>query len=82
MKRNLHLLVIDPQNDFCDVMQRPTGGRARQHRLAGAGFHPSSNRVGTARLRAPLRLFQGGGGLIGRHRLDAHSSVGRRSHRR
>ena len=29
MKRNLHLLIIDPQNDFCDLPAnyRPTTGQ-------------------------------------------------------
>lgn len=44
MKRSLHLLVIDPQNDFCDLPASwlpvdPASGGALQPALPVAGSH-------------------------------------------
>ncbi|MFJ3058869.1 cysteine hydrolase [Herbaspirillum sp. NPDC087042] len=75
MKRNLHLLVIDPQNDFCDLPAAylpadPLSGTPQQPALPVAGAHADMQRV--ARL-----IDEGGRGLSAisitidsHHRLD------------
>ncbi|WP_050470393.1 cysteine hydrolase [Herbaspirillum chlorophenolicum] len=75
MKRNLHLLVIDPQNDFCDLPSAylpadPASGARQQPALPVAGAHADMQRV--ARL-----IDDGGRGLSAisitidsHHRLD------------
>ena len=47
MKRNLHLLVIDPQNDFCDLPERylPGGATAESPALPVAGAHADMLRL-------------------------------------
>ena len=83
MKRSLHLLVIDPQNDFCDLPASwrpvdPTTGGTLQPALPVAGSHADLQRV------AGL-IDQGGAGLSAisitldaHHRLDiAHPTFWR-----
>ncbi|KAF1045483.1 MAG: hypothetical protein GAK35_01354 [Herbaspirillum frisingense] len=83
MKRNLHLLVIDPQNDFCDLPAAylpadPISGAPQQPALPVAGAHADMQRV--ARL-----IDEGGRGLSAisitidsHHRLDiAHPTFWR-----
>ncbi|MBP1317253.1 cysteine hydrolase [Herbaspirillum huttiense F1] len=71
MKRSLHLLVIDPQNDFCDLPTDwlpvdPVTGGVLQPALPVAGSHADLQRV--ARL-----IDQGGTGLSAISiTLDAH----------
>jgi len=50
MKANIHLLVIDPQNDFCDLPQdyrpmNPTTGERVEPALAVAGAHNDMQRL-------------------------------------
>jgi nicotinamidase-related amidase len=50
MKRQLHLLVIDPQNDFCDLPEAylprdPVGGAPRSPALPVTGAHEDMLRV-------------------------------------
>lgn len=47
MKRKLHLLIIDPQNDFCDLPAAylPTGAAAAQPALPVPGAHADMLRV-------------------------------------
>ncbi|WP_075256436.1 cysteine hydrolase family protein [Herbaspirillum camelliae] len=83
MKRSLHLLVIDPQNDFCDLPASwrpvdPATGGTLQPALPVAGSHADLQRV------AGL-IDQGGAGLSAisitldaHHRLDiAHPTFWR-----
>ncbi|ALU91666.1 cysteine hydrolases superfamily protein [Herbaspirillum rubrisubalbicans M1] len=71
MKRSLHLLVIDPQNDFCDLPASwlpvdPVAGGVLQPALPVTGSHADMLRV--ARL-----IEQGGAGLSAISiTLDAH----------
>ena len=84
MTRDTHLLIIDPQNDFCDLPEayRPvdplTGGRTAPA-LPVAGAHADMQRL--------ARLVREGGGALGRitvtldshHRLDiAHPTFWRK----
>ena len=74
MKRNLHLLVIDPQNDFCDLPTEylapgPKGAGLVQPALPVAGAHADMRRV------AQL-IDQGAGGLTGiTVTLDSHHRI-------
>jgi nicotinamidase-related amidase len=49
MKRNLHLLVIDPQNDFCDLpneyLPKTQGGAAQAPALPVSGAHADMLRL-------------------------------------
>lgn len=75
MKRNLHLLIIDPQNDFCDlpasyVPTSPTGAAQPSPALPVTGAHQDM-------LRVAQLIDQGATGLSGvsitldsHHRLD------------
>ncbi|SFD18428.1 cysteine hydrolase [Collimonas sp. OK412] len=75
MRRNLHLLIIDPQNDFCDLPaaylpDNPAGGGKMAAALPVPGAHADMLRV------ADL-INRGGGGidaisitLDSHHRLD------------
>ncbi|OWY28457.1 cysteine hydrolase [Herbaspirillum robiniae] len=84
MKRQLHLLVIDPQNDFCDLPAShlpvdPAQGRPHAPALPVAGAHADM-------LRVAQLIDQGGAGLSdisitldSHHRLDiAHPTFWRR----
>lgn len=85
MKRSLHLLVIDPQNDFCDLPASwlpadPAAGGVLRPALPVAGSHADLQRV------AGL-IDQGGAGLSAisitldaHHRLDiAHPTFWRQA---
>lgn len=75
MNRNLHLLVIDPQNDFCDLPAQylpanPVTGEATAPALPVSGAHADM-------LRLADMINRGAGGLSGisvtldsHHRLD------------
>jgi nicotinamidase-related amidase len=53
-KRNLHLLIIDPQNDFCDLPEGECGGNTPALPVPGA--HADM-------LRLAALIEQGGGGI-------------------
>lgn len=74
MKRNLHLLVIDPQNDFCDLPATylapgPHGAGLVQSALPVPGAHADM-------LRVAQLIDQGGAGLSGISvTLDSHHRI-------
>ena len=51
MKRNLHLLIIDPQNDFCDLPKEYLPSSA------GAGATVEPDRAGTRCDVQPLNVW-------------------------
>jgi nicotinamidase-related amidase len=75
MKKNMHLLVIDPQNDFCDLPQaylptNPVDGTSHAPALPVAGAHADM-------LRVAEMINRGAAGISGisitldsHHRLD------------
>ena len=85
MKKNMHLLIIDPQNDFCDLPaaylpRDPVDGNTQQPALPVSGAHADM-------LRVAALINQGGMGLSdisitldSHHRLDiAHPSFWQQS---
>jgi nicotinamidase-related amidase len=92
MKRNLHLLLIDPQNDFCDVpaeylMTDPVSQKVVAPALPVAGAHADMLRIAELIERAGAGLSDISITLDSHHRYDiAHPSFwmdadGKRSHR-
>lgn len=75
MKRNLHLLVIDPQNDFCDLPSAylppdPLGGAPYAPALPVAGAHADMLRVADLISRGSKGLSAISITLDSHHRLD------------
>lgn len=80
MKRNLHLLLIDPQNDFCDVpaeylMTDPVSQKVVAPALPVAGAHADMLRIAELIARAGAGLSDISITLDTHHRYDiAHPS--------
>lgn len=75
MKKNFHLLVIDPQNDFCDLPdaylpQDPVTGNTVRPALPVAGAHADMQRVAELVRRAGRGLSNISITLDSHHRLD------------
>ena len=75
MKRNLHLLIIDPQNDFCDLPAShlpvdPVSGRPRAPALPVAGAHQDMLRLAALINRGRAGLTAISVTLDSHHRFD------------
>jgi nicotinamidase-related amidase len=75
MKKNMHLLVIDPQNDFCDLPQaylptNPVDGTSHAPALPVAGAHADMLRVAEMINRGVAGISGISITLDSHHRLD------------
>jgi nicotinamidase-related amidase len=75
MKKNMHLLVIDPQNDFCDLPQaylptNPVDGASHTPALPVAGAHADMLRVAEMINRGAAGISGISVTLDSHHRLD------------
>jgi nicotinamidase/pyrazinamidase len=69
MNRNLHLLIIDPQNDFCDLPQPSLPSAGAAPALPVPGAHADMQRVAAI-------IATGGAGLAGISvTLDSHHRI-------
>ncbi|SFA85805.1 Nicotinamidase-related amidase [Collimonas sp. OK607] len=75
MRRNLHLLIIDPQNDFCDLppdylSDDPASGRTSAPALPVPGAHGDMLRVADMITRGGAGISEISITLDSHHRLD------------
>lgn len=84
MKHDLHLLIIDPQNDFCDLPEDylpvdPASGKAQSPALPVPGAHADMLRLADLLRRGHAGLAHISVTLDSHHRLDiAHPTFWRR----